>query len=94
MHHAEAGSSPIAGIDIDVLAPETFWTVIGVPITMHRRITVVARKIFYAALESFSHRSVDSDRRGPLDNIASLRRTSKREIHYAGRCKARCRNDL
>ena len=54
-HHAETGCSAVPRIDINMSAPEAFWTMIGVPISFHGCATVRTGKIFNVALESFAH---------------------------------------
>ena len=56
-HHAETGCSAVAGIDIDVSAPEAFWTVVGIAVSFYGGTTVRADEIFIIALESFAHSS-------------------------------------
>ena len=55
-HHALTERGPVAGVDINVLAPETFWTVVGVAVSFDGRPTMLAGEIFNAAFESFVHR--------------------------------------
>ena len=56
LHHAMTKCRTVARVDIDVSAPETFWTVIGVPISFHNSATVHTDEIFDVALEPFAHR--------------------------------------
>ena len=56
-HHAATGGSAVAGMDIDVSAPETFWTVVGITISCDGSATVCTGEIFNVALESFVHSS-------------------------------------
>ena len=54
-HHALTERGSVAGVDIDVLAPEAFWTVIGVAISLDSSTTLFAGEIFNVALEFFVH---------------------------------------
>ena len=54
-HHALTERGSVAGIDINMSAPETFWTVIGVAISRDGGTTMYAGEIFNVALESFVH---------------------------------------
>lgn len=55
-HHAATGCSTVPRIDINMSAPEAFWTMIGVPISFHSSAAVCTGEIFNVALESFTHR--------------------------------------
>ena len=57
-HHALTGRGSVAGVNINVSAPETFWAVIGVAISLDRSTTMGADEIFNMALEFFVHWSV------------------------------------
>ena len=52
-HQASTGRGPVAGIHVNVLAPETFWTVVGVAISFDGNTTVHAGEVFNVALEFF-----------------------------------------
>ena len=54
-HQPLTSLSAIARIDIHVLTPETFWTVIGIAISLHQYTAISACKIFDVALEFFVH---------------------------------------
>ena len=54
-HQPPTGRGSVAGIHVNVLAPETFWTVIGVAVSFDRRPTMLAGEIFNVALEFFVH---------------------------------------
>ena len=54
-HHALTERGSVAGIDINVSAPETFWTVIGVAVSFDSGTTMFAGEIFNVALEFFVH---------------------------------------
>ena len=54
-HHALTKCSSIAGVDIDVSAPEAFWTMIGITVSYDLSATMCAGKIFNVALEFFLH---------------------------------------
>ena len=54
-HQAATGCGAIAGVNIDVLTPEAFGTVIGVAVSFDGGATVRAGEIFNVALESFVH---------------------------------------
>lgn len=54
-HHALTERGSVAGVDINVSAPETFWTVIGVAISCDRGTTLGTGEIFNVTLEFFVH---------------------------------------
>lgn len=54
-HHTLTKCSSVAGVDIDVSAPEAFRTVIGITVSYDLSATMCAGKIFNVALESFLH---------------------------------------
>ena len=54
-HHALTERGSVAGVDIDVSAPEAFWTVIGVAVARDGGATMCAGEIFNVALEFFVH---------------------------------------
>ena len=53
LHQSAAGSKAIPGMDIDVPAPETPGTVIGIPIPSHLRPALPAHEILNPLLECF-----------------------------------------
>ena len=53
LHQAATGCRSVAGIHIDVSAPEALWTVIGVAVSLDGNTTVHAGEIFNVALEFF-----------------------------------------
>ena len=57
-HHALTERGSVAGVDIDMSTPETFWTVVGVTVACDGGTTMYAGEIFNVALESFVHWSV------------------------------------
>ena len=57
-HQPPTGRGSVTGIHVNVLAPETFWTVIGVAVSFNSRPTMFADEIFNAALKFFVHGSV------------------------------------
>ncbi len=57
-HHALTKCGSVAGVDIDVSAPEAFWTVVGVAVARDGGTTLYAGEIFNVALEFFVHWSV------------------------------------
>ena len=56
-HQAVTGRRPVAGIHVNVPAPEAFWTVIGVAVPLDSGTTLRAGKIFNVALEFFDNHS-------------------------------------
>lgn len=54
-HHALTERGSVAGVDINVSAPEAFWTVVGVAISLDSSTTMCAGEIFNVALEFFVH---------------------------------------
>lgn len=46
-HHAATDLRPVARIDVDVFAPETVRTVVGVASTFYFLFTMLAGEIFY-----------------------------------------------
>ena len=57
-HHALTERGSVAGVDINVSAPETFWTVVGIAISLDGGTTLGTDEIFNVALEFFVHWSV------------------------------------
>ena len=55
-HHALTERGPVAGVDINVSAPEAFRAVIGVAVPVDSGTTMCAGKILNVALEFFVHR--------------------------------------
>ena len=55
-HHAVAGCGAVAGININMSAPEAFWTVIGIAVSCDGSTAMYTDKIFNVALKSFAHR--------------------------------------
>lgn len=53
LHQTTAGGLTVAGVDVDVFAPETVWAVIGIPIADNCRATVLARKVLFVSYERF-----------------------------------------
>ena len=70
-HQAVTGRGSVAGIHVNVLAPEAFWTVIGIAVPLDGGATLCAGEIFNVALEFFLHRLV-------LDYLLSLSRSRVR----------------
>ena len=54
-HQAVTGRRAVAGIHVNVLAPETFWTVIGIAVPLDGGATLCAGEIFNVALKLFVH---------------------------------------
>jgi hypothetical protein len=54
-HHTAAGFFPVAGVDVDVPAPQAGRAVVGVPTALHLMAAVVAGEVFYPALEFPAH---------------------------------------
>ena len=54
-HQTVTGRRAVAGVHVNVSAPEAFWTVIGVAIPLDSGTTMRANEIFNVALESFIH---------------------------------------
>ena len=54
-HHTFTERGSVAGVDINVSAPETFWAVIGVAVALDGDTTMCAGEIFNVALEFFVH---------------------------------------
>ena len=54
-HHALTERGSVAGVDIDVSAPEAFWTVIGVTVSVDGDTALRTGEIFDVALEFFVH---------------------------------------
>lgn len=57
-HQPTTGRGPVAGIHVNMLAPETFWTVVGVAVSFDGGATLGAGEIFNVALKFFVHWSV------------------------------------
>ena len=57
-HHASTERGSVAGVDINVSAPETFRTVIGVAVSFDGGATLGAGEIFNVPLKFFVHWSV------------------------------------
>lgn len=56
LHQTLTGCGSVARVDINVSAPETFRTVIGVAISLDGGATLRAGEIFNVALEFFVHK--------------------------------------
>ena len=56
-HQAATGRRAIAGVHVNVLTPEAFWTVIGVAVPLDSGTTLRADEIFNVALEFFHNHS-------------------------------------
>lgn len=54
-HQAVTGRGSVAGIHVNVLAPEAFRTVIGVAVPLDGDTTMGANEIFNVALKPFAH---------------------------------------
>ena len=54
-HQAVTGRRAVAGIHVNVLAPEAFWTVIGIAVPLDGGATLCAGEIFNVALEFLVH---------------------------------------
>ncbi len=63
-HHPATFLSPVARINIDVPAPETFRTMIGVAVAFDFCSTIFANEIFYCPLKFF-HRFIVVRGEGP-----------------------------
>ena len=57
LHQAETGRRSVAGIHVNMPAPEALWAVIGIAVPLDRGTTLHADKIFNVALEFFVHHS-------------------------------------
>lgn len=57
-HHTLTERGSVAGVDINVSAPETFWAVIGVAVSVDSNTALCAGEIFNVALKFFVHWSV------------------------------------
>ena len=55
-HHTLTERRSVTGVDINMSAPEAFWTVIGVTISVNSNPTMYAGEIFDVTLEFFVHR--------------------------------------
>ena len=58
LHKSAARRSPVAGIDINVLAPQARRAVVGIPATLHIFSAVLAGKVFLHSFECFGHGSI------------------------------------
>ena len=54
-HQALTGRGSVAGVDINMSAPEAFRTVVGVAVSVDGGTTMRASKVFNVALEFFIH---------------------------------------
>jgi len=54
-HQAVTGRGSVPGIHVNVLAPEAFWTVIGIAVPLDGGATVSADEIFDVTLKLFVH---------------------------------------
>ena len=57
-HQTVTGRRAVAGVHVNVSAPEAFWTVIGVAVPLDSGTTMRANEIFNVALEFFVHRLI------------------------------------
>ena len=54
-HKLPAGRFAVTGIHINVFAPETLRTVVGVTASLHKKTALLTREIFFRSLEFFCH---------------------------------------
>jgi hypothetical protein len=54
-HHSLAGFGTVSGVDVDVLAPQTFGAVVGESCPGDVCAALITAKIFYASLEFGVH---------------------------------------
>jgi hypothetical protein len=54
LHHPAALSQTITGLNVHMFAPQTARTVVGVAITLHLKVAMLADKILDLALKFFS----------------------------------------
>ena len=57
-HQPTTRRGSVTGVHVNVLAPETFWTVIGVTVSLDGDTAMCAGEIFNVALKFFVHRLV------------------------------------
>lgn len=57
-HQAETGRGSVAGVHVNMPAPEAFRTVIGIAVPLDGGTTLHAGKVFNVALKFFVHRLV------------------------------------
>ena len=55
LHHAAARVLPVAGMNVDMLAPEALRAVVGVTVAKNNLAAMVAGKIFNLSLEFAGH---------------------------------------
>ena len=55
LHQAATGCGSVAGVHVNMSAPEAFWTVIGVTVTFDGGTTMCTGEILNVALEFFVH---------------------------------------
>ena len=53
LHEPKTRRPAIARMHIDMLAPQTFRTMVGIAVARHIRATLLTDKIFYGTLKSF-----------------------------------------
>src|SRR4051812_40083645 len=53
LHQSIASCSTIPRINVDMLAPQTAWAVVCIPVTGDMRAAMIAREVFNTALEKF-----------------------------------------
>lgn len=51
LHQPATGRSAVAGIEVNVLAPETLRAVVGIAVPLHRRSASLADKVFGRTLK-------------------------------------------
>jgi hypothetical protein len=52
LHETTTRGKTIARVYINMLAPQTLWTMVGIPTTRHSRITVLTGKVFDMPLKA------------------------------------------
>ena len=57
-HQTVTGCGAVTRIHVNVLTPETFWTVVGVAVSFNSSTALCTDEIFDVALKFFVHRSV------------------------------------
>ena len=54
-HQTVTGCGSVARVHVNMLTPETFWTVVGVAVSLDSSTTLCADEIFNVALKFFVH---------------------------------------
>ena len=53
LHEATTDGGAVSRVHIHMFAPQTFWTMVGIPVAIHGKATLFAREILDRSLKPF-----------------------------------------